>query len=498
VTAAACGGGGGSPDAGPSVTHRGGADACPLAGGCDGLDFSLAATVLPPVSFTGAAQGFGGFSKGSLSIELKLKQTVNLCGEVRLDVPNLTGTIFARPASPDPGVDLLWQAPIVPPRRFCIRLPLGEHVLKCVPDDPGSPPFAKKLVVESGTKSTDFAYPSGDAAIKISGRVVLDPSMPVGIDGIQVKAYDPATGIESNTAVTGESVPDGKGGAFSLYIPSGTGTYTVSVWPTSANPDWPRMEFPGIITGGSPDLLLSFGPMPRIFPVNGRVEGTGNAPASLVEFRSTIGGGPLYKAAKAASDGTFFTNLREGLYEVTLVPGLPGGMAGMSHAAGVAVPPEGGELVLSPGLKRRISGAVKFPDGEAGAGVLVSASRIGGCGLVPAPGGEKFEMAADSAGQYSMAVDEGIYTVTFTPPQGVYNAGMTARSVCIDGDTALSVTLPRTVLRQGMLLDQDDNPLPGATINFVLSPSDDPNTPLPAAKVVTDAEGKFMAALPDL
>jgi hypothetical protein len=502
--AAGCtqGGAKSSADAGAAVTHPGGDNGCPLVDGCDGpLELLSTVTIetTPPVTSLSTRQYRSGvpYSSGAY-LELRLAPTVTLCGEIRGDTPNLAGAVFASVVGDLPEA-AAYQTAITPDRRFCIKIPTGDFRLQCVPDDQDTPPLSKSVHVEKGTRSTDFNYPSGDSVIEVSGRLIITAANPVGVDNIYVKAYDSATGIASNTAVTSEAISDGVGGLFTLTIPARTGTYSITVSPTSINPDWPSMTFPDIITGPvSGDLVLEFGNLPPVYSVRGSVA---NAPAlagALVEFSADMGKGSIYKSVMTGAAADFTTTLRQGKYRIMLTPPTSNAKLGATITADVTIPPDSGELLLQAGIKREIKGTVKYPDGAPGSGVAVTARRTGGCAGESSSGSEVFGISAGASGSYSLTVDEGSYEISFSPPEGVLNAGIEKRALCVKGVEDLSVTLPRTVLVTGVVLDSSDIPVGNATLGFYLHHASTIGNPVFVGYVTTATDGSFIAPLPDI
>ena len=99
---------------------------------------------------------------------------------------------------------------------------------------------------------------------------------------------------------------------------------------------------------------------------------------------------------------------------------------------------------------------------------------------------------------YRLALDTGLYEIFFVPPQGVNNARAVRRGQCISADTPLSVTLPRTALVTGGVMDAAGDPAPSTSFNVYLNYADTTGKAVLVGAGATDAAGRFSVALPDV
>ena len=501
------GDGGGTPDGG--ITHTGGATGCPLADGCAGASagISLLSFEITPPGGAAAKQFIPDvpFPAAGTTLELGLRQDARLCGSILKDFTKVTGTVFATPdPSPIAGMAQSYQGSVATGGGFCVTVPTGRYAIQCIPDnqnvdDPAKalPPLRRTVDVVEAAAQLDLEYPSDANMLRVDGAIMVDFT---GIPDIAVRAYDKTTGIESNTALT--STPGGSdpGGAFHLNIPALTGTYNLVLSSTPQNPDWPTVEYPAAILGATTTpLQFDFGVVPAAVTVTGQVR---NLPAGAVGaqvgFRAAMGAGIFTKTVQTDADGTFRTILREGTYDVTIVPPITAATAGITSFSGVAVA-SGSILDLTLTDKKALAGVVRYPDGADGDGVVVSARRLGSCArdqsdssLPPA------ETSAGRDGSYALALDTGLYEITFVPPQGVQNARAIKRGLCIADDGVLNVNLPRTALVQGRLLRASGDPAADTAFNIWLNHADATGRAVLAGAGTTGVDGSFTVALPDL
>ncbi|MBI5526169.1 MAG: hypothetical protein HY897_07525 [Deltaproteobacteria bacterium] len=504
IAPAGCGDDSAGTEAGaPRVTHAGGATGCPLVDGCPGPAEKrslVSFEAIPPAGGTAVRQYFPdiAFPAGA-TLNLTLRPAAKLCGAIIKDFSRIPGTVFARPdPAPIAGESLSYQDSVTTGGTFCVDLPTGSYVLRSVPDSADLPPLTTTVTVDTLSKDVDVNYPPHEAMLHVSGFVRMGF---LGIDNVLVKAYDRVTGIESNSAITATPSDGDPGGAFDLVIPALTGTYTLLLSATPENPDWPTVEYPDLITPETTSgMEYGFGVVPPAISLSGAVR---NMPASetgaQVGFKATIGNGVFTKTVQTSPGGGFETVLREGTYAVTVFPPAGDSSAGITSFEDVIVAAGGPALDLSLSPKKRVRGAVHYPDGVAGTGVTISAMRIGSCTTGQAdPGMTPVETVAGADGSYELALDSGSWDVTFVPPQGVYNARAVKRGLCAEKAGALNVVLPRSVVVTGTMFDAFWIPAAGITFNVYMNHADESGRALLIATGLTGASGALVVTLPDL
>jgi hypothetical protein len=487
----------------PRVTHAGGATGCPLVDGCPGPAEKrslVSIEAIPPAGGTAVRQYFSdiAFPEGA-TLNLTLRPAAKLCGAIIKDFSRIPGTVFARPDPPPiAGQSLSYQGSVTADGSFCVDLPIGSYVLRSVPDSADLPPLTTTVAVDALSKDVDVNYPPHEAMLHVSGFVRMGF---LGIDNVLVKAYDRLTGIESNSSITTTTSDGDPGGAFELLIPALTGTYTLLLSATPENPDWPTVEYPDLITPDTTSgMEYGFGVVPPAISVRGAVR---NMPAggmgAQVGFKATIANGVFTKTVQTGPGGGFETVLREGTYAVTVFPPAGDSSAGITSFENVVVAAGGPALDLPLSAKKKITGAVRYPDGVAGTGVAISAVRTGSCATGQAdPGMPPVETAAGADGSYKLALDSGTWDVTFVPPPGVLNARAVKRGLCAEKAGELSVVLPRAVVVTGTIYDAFWVPAAGTTFNIYMNHADESGRALLVATGLTDASGALVVALPDL
>ncbi len=404
-----------------------------------------------------------------------------------------------------PGVTRDFAAHLVPFRGMWeVPVGTGAYTVTLTADDVELPPARGSAWVGPGeTVPIQLVLPSSDQVVRLDGRVVRQGNLPVNAE-LEVQALD------ANLAPLSQRVTVNRAtGGFALFLPEeATQRNNLLVRVTSTNDAWvPQKTF--TVDPREPlTSPLEMGDFGEPVQVSGRIltrDGQPVANAS-VSLRGQVGGGgtfqgPLiYTDAEGRFTGRTLPSAPGNVLSLVVVP--PSGSTSGLTVQPVEVPRTGALLadVLCP-ARSTVQGKVFRTDGQSPApGVRVLADPVGQVPGWPRPptGGEALG-TSDSAGDYVLRLDPGVYRVDFVPPENLPR--VTRVITVLPGDESRPQVLASFPLQRGRTVrgqvSEAGQPAPYASVRFyrVANLEGRPLSVL-LAQTVSDHQGRYTALLP--
>jgi hypothetical protein len=532
---AGCRSGGSSQYASP-VTHQGGDSGCPLAGdggcgwGADGGP-SYIVEVVPPAG-TGLVKTAKHYSLSKdYPVTFIIAEPVKCCGTVRKNSESIPGWISASqtggtmPAGKSYTSQAYTWAGGEGQYDYCMLLPDSAHTLVFTPDDRLLPQARLVLADVKAGQDHRILYP--DPIYSYSGTVYNQDMQPgTGVSGLLVRAVDPATGLESSRDETSDGKDGRNLGQFSISLPEapGGGPLDLHVAPAASEP-WPAVVFKGNVpgTGGSGAKIYmnaqNYPPKCEFeMIVKGRELERDMKNDVWVSFQTTIDVDkpylqflPMSWDSKRGGYSLNTSLLFAGEYRYTLYPPVNMDKYAMM-TGGFNIESQGGACPVKteevPYWRKKNWVSIEqiyYPDGAGGGQVMVEAYWNGACNdgteTVPRTQGTPYTSARMQVSDEKLFLDDGLWDIWFVPPQGVNNAPAAIRGVCMTESASIAIrdlTLPRTRMLAGTVLDPASKPLPYATVNVYLDNADESGQALLVGSTLTGSTGAFELPIPDL
>ncbi|MCX7945169.1 MAG: hypothetical protein N2746_11745 [Deltaproteobacteria bacterium] len=200
--------------------------------------------------------------------------------------------------------------------KFCTILKKGSYTILISPHkNDSTPQFMKKIEVNNDISDLTIDYPSADNIRYVYGNITLDSKSGIPVEGINVvafKEYYNGITLQSNFSTTDEK------GRFALIIPHKEDTFSLMLYGSEKNPDWPVIKFEDIISEGIIQIgTINLGFVPQLRNVSGSVSSNEKirivAKMESSDFNYT-------KSFISDSTGYFEAELREGKYTFLTIP----------------------------------------------------------------------------------------------------------------------------------------------------------------------------------
>lgn len=380
---------------------------------------------------------------------------------------------------------------------FEIELPPGTYDVTIIDDRPDAGRIIRRAVQISPDaprarpcednrvcQSESLVLPAPSSYVRVYGSLSRSTPQLLPVEGARMYAVSVDGRFESTDDITDES------GRYDLLVPPGLEAVELRMRPSDGEPI-PTLTFPPFTPSEeqSTDLALSFGPWPDLQPflLDVNVPADWSAGASVVvaaraqrELVVTVGDQLSRVEARydVRAAGDSFES------DAGIVLALPEGPALVSVLAGdasfspvlatVEVPasgtPSAGPLVVEPGPRGTLSGAVVIErSGVAVPGAVVIAQYLGS-ELVPAsefgvPEG-LFDASGetDEFGRFSMPLVEGLWRLIVEAPESVGAARFDQVDVVVDSESRFDVALQSAGATSGRVVDYLGRPVVGATV----------------------------------
>ncbi len=356
--------------------------------------------------------------------DLVLQPTVTLEGRIVSEHNPLANSIPARivatmvTQTPSNAPQWSAEARAEEGRGFSLALLPGEYNLAIFPESNLLPPSREYNVKVDKNIQRLFKLPSLKDYKIVTGRCVLiDEPDSEGIPEIRVQAFSEN---QANLSTVTQTAYDGQ---FQLYLPPGSGNYTLRFSPTDSNPFYPTVDIADITVEEEAQIVdldqiaLGTGGNPMV--VNGRVVDLDGNPVSnvVLEFEGKQGNGVFFRNTTTDMDGNYLVNLLPGEYEVRLTPPLESSHA-LSFPEKLTVQLDNqvvDDYTLEP--KQAFTGRVVDPStmipvaGVTMEAVLTVAGDASVYGVM-----RSALTVSDSSGLFTLLLDEGLYHLTMIPP----------------------------------------------------------------------------------
>lgn len=199
---------------------------------------------------------------------------------------------------------------------FCTLLTEGTYSIIVSPyKNDAIPQIKREVSVNTDITNLIINYPSPENVRYIYGNIILDTKSGLPIEGLNVlafKEYSEGISIQSNISFTDQN------GRFSLIIPSMDEIFSLLIYGSEKNPDWPVIKLKDIITEG----ILQIGTISLEFiPKLKHTSGTVLTDEETIIIATMKDDTFTYtKNFTTDSEGYFETDLREGKYSFLIIP----------------------------------------------------------------------------------------------------------------------------------------------------------------------------------
>lgn len=360
----------------------------------------------------------------------------------------------------------------------------GIYSMRVVPDGPARadhPPTTVVLDTSTSLAPTLRLRSAGP----ITGRITN--ALGAGLNGVTVRAVDPASGLLLSSVATSQKPLHGLDGQYRIELSAeATGLSRVRVIADGTTPAALYQDVdPASALAGTTDLTMPPLPMPELpftIPVLGRSSSGAllPVPAALVQVQGDVSdAGSLTRARFAAStvtddQGHAGLTLVPGgsasrLYQLTVTP--PADSAYLRQSFTITVAATGGWLgALELGPRKVLVGNVVGPDGAALRGALInpriaaSDSAAGAPSDLPLP-----QAVSDERGGFVLRLEPAhSYDLLVAPPRGQGLGRWSEESVYFEDDITLTtpLRLPRAASATVTVLDSLGRPAAGVEVRF--------------------------------
>lgn len=314
---------------------------------------------------------------------------------------------------------------------YSVPVGSGVYAVSAIPDDPLLPPlFDPSRAITPGASATiDLVFPRPSGLSPLAGTVVRVAGTPVEVP-LQIQAFD------AQGQPLSQPAPLDATGAFVLSVAADTlqlATVDLRVSPVDPQAPVPTRTF---TVAPLAQLLepLELGDFGAPYPLTGTLEDAQGQPlaGASVHVEGTVLGGGTFRSpiVQTAEDGSFSLQILPsdvGLYLIAVPPTASGPAtvsASTPPGCGLTVVPVEGDPLAAPlgaipcADRILVTGSVRTPDGQAAAGVKVTAVPIAAVDpedpTHPAPL-EGAETLTDASGSYRLALDPARYRLDFVP-----------------------------------------------------------------------------------
>jgi hypothetical protein len=410
-----------------------------------------------------------------------------------------TGTIL-----PDAG-GTAWRyhVAVLPDRAYRLTVFIGVDPA-CPSTEAGYPPVVVERFVsaEAGGATLDVVAPP--LAAPLSGHLGFDDGSPVR--GVRLVAASP-----DGSTTFGASVTDADG-AFQLRLPEGMSAFVLTARATADFPQFPEQAIDGSFladTAAKGPFDVTLPTPPALVEVRLLARDAAGVPQPGVDvaLSGVVAGGTVSMAATTDDLGLATVQVYPGGYTLVATPadGSPSG------TLAVSVPIEGGDLPLDlPAKAFTHLQVLGEPTGEgvAGASLFLSLVQLADATVAV---DRSYHVVADETGAIDTLLEPGTWRVLIVPAAstGLPRWAPSDQQVPVGGAT-LPVTVPAPWVMHGRVVDPAGQPVPNAAIEALSTEQvRAPSAALGAAdgynerglsaiigETVTDAEGRFVLALP--
>ncbi len=373
-------------------------------------------------------------------INIDLPSLYKICGTVKFD----DSPIYSNIKFVQENTDMLTPATLTDTDengRFCTILVEGKYTILISPYKKDTIPQLKtEIKVERNIDDLVISYPSGEEVRYIYGNLILDTKSGIPVEGINVlayKEYSDGITIQSNISVTD------KDGRFYLIIPSKYENFSLMIYGSTENPDWPVIRFNDIITEGVIQVgTIGLDFVPPVRHIYGSIlSGEKNRIiASMDEENFTY-----TKVFSTDSDGYFETDLREGKYTFHIIPeDTYNSIWGIKSLSNISIPLSE-NFTTAMDKKVILSGRISIPNEEFTPKIDII--RTGGCNSTQTDNiNLEYSILLEQSGQFRSPISKGKYIIKVTT-QNVQKSILISDSFCVDEDIDLGdLILPGTCI----------------------------------------------------
>ncbi len=414
-------------------TDKGG---CFIIGGCENTDFDLDRLFIrTSYSLNGGFTIYKSsiFERDEIKggIIISTDETYSVCGSVKYEEsPVLANLTFIR--RPDQPLIPATMADTDEFGNFCAALNKGEYTILVSPYKHEAIPQLKlDITVDADISNFNIIYPSADNVRYIYGNVILDTTSNLPVEGINVlayKKYEDGVTLQSNVSTTDSD------GNFSLVIPNLYGAYSLMIYGSPKNPDWPIIRFPDIITEGIIQIgSINLGFVPHLTHISGI-----SSTQEKIQIIATMDSDEFSysKNFNTDEDGYFETDLREGRYNFLMVPSdIYSSKWSITAHSNISVPSQS-SYKLSLEKKVNLMGRLIFDDKSSTPRIKII--RDGGCeGNSSDNINFEISIIPDSNGYFNLDVSKGRYRIQIIT-EDIKSANMISNSFCINDNINLN------------------------------------------------------------
>jgi hypothetical protein len=335
-------------------------------------------------------------------------------------------------------------------------------------------------------------------AIVVSGTVVAGEGAGAqGIDGLDVRVSAGGRRVSSAARTS-------LGGEFFLALPAPDVGLTLDILPTVDNPAFPRVVIENLVLDASVDLgELSLGAVVGPARFVARVVGADGAPVTgaVIAIRGDVGAGVFTTLLQADDTGAIEGSLPHATYQAIVVGPPQLASAGLLIVDELDVPSSNAEVVFTLPARVPFAGTVIDADGAALPAATLTLLRIGDVEgareEVLADTAIAFSALSDALGQFSLAVDPGLYRVATRPPPGRGAPAFSERVLVGQNGLRRDRVLPARAVVAGSV-SFAGAPVPSAYLRIFSSIVDERQAAILLGEGVTDDDGAFEIVVPDI
>lgn len=426
---------------------------CFIINGCESTDFDLE-RIFVRTSYK--IEGDTTIYKSSIfqSNEIKkgiiitTENTYSLCGSVKYeDSPVLASLGFIQKHN-DPLIPSI-TADTDENGDFCATLNEGDYTILISPYKQESiPQLRVDVKIDKDISNLKINYPTGDKIRYIYGNVILDSKSNLPVEGINVlayKKYEDGINLQSNISTTDSD------GYFSLIIPTMSDNFSLMLYGSSKNPDWPIIKFEDIITDGIIQLgSINLGFVPKSTHITGTIS-TFEKSQIIATMKSDSFS--YSKSFYTDNNGYFEADLREGEYSFLILPeDIHLSKWSISSHSNISVP-QMTEYNINLEPKVKLEGKILFD--KKGGTPRVKFVRSGGCDNNSIDNITlENSIIADSEGNFEIYLSKGKYRI-FINTEDNNKANIISDSLCItDNNNLGEIVQPASCLFTGEIKNQ--------------------------------------------
>lgn len=395
-----------------------------------------------------------------------------------------------------------------------IELPPGSYDVSIEPDRADvSQTTAFDVDIRMESEFKPFSIPAPGQYVIVSGRLERETNAAIPVAAAKVFARTVDGRHETTVDITDED------GRFVILAPPSESQFILHVRPTDESTWVPSATFEPIAFDDDvlgTDLRLSLGPWTEPVPVRMQIETPDGRPVSdaVLDLRSELEPTATRADGPGLTAGTYRLDIPaervddDGVAAVLLPPGRAEIYAApLDPTLGIGVPvvidvgdeadPSYVRVVIEE--RHAVSGRVVSPDGEGVAEVVIDASLrssdllpLNRYGVPSSAFGAS--TTSDYDGDFALRAQPGEWDIDVFPPQGSGLARMRTSMTMARGPVDdLVITLPEAGVVQGRLLDDENEPLAGASVQaFILGDGE----AVPLGEGTTDVDGVYRLVLP--